>query len=457
MSQVSTSCWPDVLDILHQEVGPERYNLWLCKTKLRSITPERAEIGAPNKLIAEQITGRFLDTISQAIAKTTGINPKIRIMVDGELFRAMREKQQKEIEDFSLSQIRKNDFEHSSLPFRFSRKFKLSNFVVGSCNRLAYEASKAVIEKPGKIYNPLFIYGKVGTGKTHLMQGIGQALLQHKPGHQVLYVSGEEFTNEFIEALQSRAGTTTRFRERFRNVDTLMIDDVHFLAGKKATQEEFLHTFNALLDVGEKQIIMASDAHPSDIRRLTKNLVQRFNSGLVTRVDPPDPDTCMQMIHFFIRNNGVEFSQEAMRYLVGIKEWNVRELEGALLTITAHSALNKAKITVLFVRKVLQHFRGDTPPTLGPVEILEGVSAITGIPKDEVLSVRRTKDVSECRQICMFLTRRLTQMSYQEIGDYFGGRNHATVIAAVKRIKQRMDADTHYRKKLENIEKNLVH
>ena len=329
-----------------------------------------------------------------------------------------------------------------------NRKYTFDRFVVGASNRFAHAASLAVAESPAKAYNPLFIYGGVGLGKTHLMQAIGQAILSRWPGRRVVYISSERFTNELIAAIQTK--TTTKFRDRYRTVDVLLVDDVHFIAEKEATQEEFFHTFNTLYDA-HKQIVMSSDRSPKEIAGLEDRLVSRFEWGLVTDIQSPDLETRTAILRKKAEEAGVEAPDAVTDFIAQQITSNIRELEGALIRVTAYCNLFNQPLSATVAREVLKDMVREVSSRLTLDGIQRRVADYFQVDIGDIRGARRHRSVLYPRQVAMFLCRRLTEASLPEIGRAFGGRDHTTVMHAVEKIEHEIAQDAHKKQTIDQI------
>lgn len=333
--------------------------------------------------------------------------------------------------------------------------YTFESFVQGPNNRLAYAAAMAVCEKPGKAYNPLFVHGGVGLGKTHLLQAICQSILESNPAASILYISCEGFTNRFFEALQARE--LDRFKHKFRDVDVLVIDDIHFLTKREQSQEEFFHTFNALQQA-QKQIILASDRVPADIPDLEERLVSRFLCGLVAPIDPPDYETRVEIVRNKARMRGADIPDDVAAFIAGRIDTNVRELEGAITRIQVQASVDHQNIDLKLARAALGASPARQPlPGAGVTiqSIVEAVTAHFNVTLAALQSKRRQRSIAEPRQVCMFLAREYTRFSLEEIGGYFGGRDHTTVLHAVRAITKRRETDEHLAAAVDHIRKQL--
>ena len=330
--------------------------------------------------------------------------------------------------------------ERNSAPSVFatrpSLRHDLESFVRGASNTLAYNAACYVAEFPGSQYNPLFIHGSCGLGKTHLLQGLCKRFVEHHPTKRWMYLTGEDFTNEFLGAL--RGNKVDAFRRKVRDLDMLVIDDVHFLSGKKATQEEFLHTFNAIEAAG-RQVVMASDAHPKMIEEFGESLVNRFVSGMVVRIDPPNYATRCEILRAMTQRRGLALSNEVVDWIAKRVTQNVRELEGAITRITAQIELNNRPADVAMAQEALGDLDRMLVMPVKPENILQSVCNYFGLEHKDLMSGRRQRTISLARSVAMFLVRKTAKLSFPEIGMRMGKRNHSTVISACRRIERAVE------------------
>ncbi len=333
-----------------------------------------------------------------------------------------------------------------------NEEFVFESFVAGPCNKLAHAASIAVAREPGKRYNPLFIHGSVGLGKTHLLQAICNEVIKNRPEARIQYISCETFINSFIESVEN--GNVHDFRHRFRDVDMLVIDDVQFLANKDSSQEEFFHTFNSLYHA-QKQIILSSDRPPSEIETLTERLISRFSWGLVAGIDRPCLETRMAIINKKSKLKGMAIPEEVVTYLARSIDSNTRELEGAITKLQGLAMLGDGQITMELARQVVpNHLLVRHEMSLD--QIVEAVTGHFNVKVTELQSKRRNKTLALPRQVCMFLARQLTRWSLEEIGGYFGGRDHSTVLHATKTVNKMLMEDPALRNTVELIARNLT-
>ncbi len=335
-------------------------------------------------------------------------------------------------------------------PGLFSR-YTFDRFVVGGNNQLADAAGRAVADNPGQLYNPLFLYGGVGLGKTHLMHAIGHASLSVDPHRRVAYVSSEQFTNELIQAI--RMGATDRFRARYREIDLLLVDDVHFLRGKESTQEEFFHTFNTLYDA-QRQIVVTSDRPPREMEGLEQRLVSRFEWGLVVDLRPPDYETRMAILRTKAEDEGLVLADEVIDYIAHSCSSSVRELEGAVLKLLAVSSVWREDITLPFSKRVLALRRleqQDRAPIASPDRITRLVANRWRVRPEALASKSRSRNIAEARHVAMYVVRELLGTPLQQIGEIYGGRDHSTVLYSIRKVESRMGEDDDFRGRVEDV------
>ncbi|NJD17697.1 MAG: chromosomal replication initiator protein DnaA [Gemmatimonadetes bacterium] len=327
-----------------------------------------------------------------------------------------------------------------------NERYTFERFVVGTNNQLAVAASRAVAEKPAKMYNPLFLYGGVGLGKTHLMHAIGHKILVDDPSRRVVYLSSERFTNEMVTSIQE--GTTAAFRRRFREMDLLLVDDIQFMEGKEGTQEEFFHTFNALYDA-QRQIVLTSDRPPKELRGLEERLVSRFEWGLVADIQPPDLETRMAILRKKAADDGLALDDEIIQFIAHSCRASVRELEGAVIKLLAFSSLTHQEITPALAHTALMGMLSrsrEEGPVLSPERIQDLVARRWRVRPEALASKRRTKDVTVPRQVAMYLIKETLGTSLVQIGDLFGGRDHSTVIHSIRKVEEEMARDPEFRR-----------
>src|SRR4051795_13171303 len=344
-------------------------------------------------------------------------------------------------------------FNEGDQPLPLNPDYTFEQFVTGPCNRLPHAASVAVAEQPGKAYNPLFIHGGVGLGKSHLLQAVCQKVLEREPDSRILYLSCDTFINQFITAVET--GEMNQFRHRYRHVDVLVIDDIHFLAGRDRTQEQFFHTFNTLYQQ-HKQIILSADCPPSEIPELEERLVSRFNWGLVARIEKPCYETRVAILKKKARLRGLELPDDVLCHIAARVENNTRELEGAITKLQGMQLLTNGNIDLDLARQALGESATPDQKRVTIQQILDAVTKYYNVRLSDLQSKRRHKSIAFPRQVCMYLARRHTRYSLEEIGGYFGGRDHTTVLHAVKTGGQDCTDDREIAKQLTHLETQLV-
>ncbi len=424
-----------------EKVGPQRYKLWFKNATRLSITDGVIGVDVPNVFVGEWIERHFSDTIKEAAREITGEEHEVRFSVDPSVAGQMRRKQpdsQVKYADGNPERVARKQKKKGSPPPVPPLPGRLDDFVVGESNRLAYSCAVSVVESPATRYNPMFIHGGCGLGKTHLLQGICNELKERRPELRWAYVSGEDFTNQFVYAVKT--GERDAFRQRYRRMDVLVIDDIHFLANKRATQEEFLHTFNAIDAIG-KQIIMASDAHPKLIGQLSDSLVSRFIAGMVVKIDSPDYETRMGVLRKRAEKLKFDISDEVVEYIARNFRANVRELEGALLKLVALARLSEEKLTMSLAERALSNMIENTVPAVKLTDIENVVAIYFGLTPADLHTSRKTRTIALARGTAMYLARQHTDMSFPEIGRFMGNKNHSTVILACRRISKILQLD----------------
>lgn len=432
MDSHSNDLWQQILSVIQTKVSKPSFDTWLKSTRAPVFNETYIMIQAPNTFAKEWLESRYTKLISSTIFEVLSRQVEIKFVVE--------EEQEPEI----LQQPKKVSVPSKPIVYEdgltpLNAKYTFDTFVIGSGNRFAHAASLAVAEAPAKAYNPLFLYGGVGLGKTHLMHAIGHYILEHNPSAKVLYISSEKFTNEFINAIRDNRGEN--FRNKYRNIDILLIDDIQFLAGKEQTQEEFFHTFNALHE-DRKQIIISSDRPPKEIPTLEERLRSRFEWGLITDIQPPDLETRIAILRKKAKAENLDIPNEAMMYIANQIDTNIRELEGALIRVVAYSSLINQDISVHLAAEALKDIiPSSRPKSITIPDIQQIVSEFYGIRTEELKARKRTKNVAFPRQVAMYLSRELTELSLPKIGEAFGGRDHTTVIHAHEKISTSLKVD----------------
>ena len=440
--------WVDVLDFISPKVGDEAIDTWFQPLELEDINKEQATIRVPNKFFGEWLGRNYKDLLIEAFQHAEKIKPNDIIFV----LRDQKEKDGSPTVRFSKKE--------SSLPPQSPKgrrqplpnpKYTFTTFVVGASNQFAHAACLAVAESPAKAYNPLFIYGGVGLGKTHLLNSIGNYVAD-RTDQRIAYVTTEQFTNEVINSI--RYDKMMELRRRYRNVDMLLIDDIQFLAGKERTQEEFFHTFNSLYEAG-KQIVLSSDRFPKEMPSMEERLRSRFEWGLIADLQPPDVETRIAILRKKSEEEGISINEDVIQLLAANLKSNIREIEGALIRLGAYASLTGQQITVDMAKNTLRDLLGGKRKVITIEDIQEAVSSRFHIKISDLKSKRRTKTLVYPRQIAMFLCRDLTDSSFPEIGRDFGGKDHTTIIHACKQMQKFQETDATLRATLESLKEEI--
>ena len=415
--------WDKAKALLREELADVSYKTWIDQPlKPVYVADDKLALEVISEFTEKTVRARYMLMITEAVSQVVGHEMTIELMSVGDRI-AWQERQKKE-EQTTLQGVNS-----------FNPKSTFDTFVVGSSNRFAHAASLAVAEAPGVAYNPLFLYGGVGLGKTHLMHAIGHFIQEHFPNMRLLYLPSEMFTNELVSAIKNNKNV--EFRSRFRNVDVLMLDDIQFIAGRDSTQEEFFHTFNALHSAG-KQIIISSDKPPREIARLEERLRSRFEWGLVADIQKPDFDTRVAILRKKADNEGIEISNDMLELIAGRIESNIRELEGSLTRVNAYARLNHCEIS----EEVIAHALKDIavvrdPKRITPDVIIDCVAEYYGLSAAQVRGDSRKKEIAQARHMAVYLTREMTGLSLPRIGDAFG-RDHSTIINYCDKITKQL-------------------
>jgi chromosomal replication initiator protein len=441
--------WVDVLDFASQRVGNDTIETWFQPLVLESLNEEQAHIQVPNRFFGEWLGRNYKELLSEAFYHVEGIKP-------GEIVFVMKEPgEEVAIKPLIKSEVREN---RGTAPLPRVRrqplpnpKYTFKNFVVGGSNQFAHAACLAVAESPAKAYNPLFIYGGVGLGKTHLLNSIGNYVAD-RSDLRIAYVTTEQFTNEVINSI--RYDKMIELRKRYRNVDMLLIDDIQFLAGKERTQEEFFHTFNSLYEAG-KQIVLSSDRFPKEMPSMEERLRSRFEWGLIADLQPPDVETRIAILRKKSEEEGIAINEDVIQLLAANLKSNIREIEGALIRLGAYASLTGQKITVDMAKNILRDLLGGKRKVITIEDIQEVVANRFHVKISDLKSKRRTKTLVYPRQIAMFLSRDLTDASFPEIGKDFGGKDHTTIIHACKQMQKSQETDAALRATIESLKEEI--
>jgi len=440
------SIWTQSLDLIKGKISQQNFETWIHPVKIVTIAGNNVSLSVPNKFFKDWLIENYNHIIDESLSHVLGTAVNLNFVVDQTGQAVPLSHREKKKSGSKKTQPRKF---HPSL----NQNYSFERFVVGSSNQLAHAASLSVAEQPAQNYNPLFIYGGVGLGKTHLINAIGIKTLSLFPEKTVLYVSAEEFMNELINSI--RYDKMQNFREKYRKIDSLLIDDIQFIAGKERTQEEFFHTFNTLHDSG-KQIVVTSDKFPKEIAKLESRLRSRFEWGLIADIQAPEIETRVAIIEKKADENNISISTDVAHYIASVVDSNVRELEGVLTRISAYASLTHREIEIKLAREVLINILDSVKRKEVTVdEILKKVSAKCGIKLADIKSQKKNKDLIIPRQVAMFLSRKLTDKSFPDIGAKIGGRDHSTIIYGNNKIKQLIKKDLKINKLIEEIEESL--
>ncbi|SFP90302.1 chromosomal replication initiator protein DnaA [Salibacterium halotolerans] len=440
-----TDLWNQTLSVIQKKVSKPSYETWLKSTKAAELQEDMIIVTAPNEFARDWLENRYSRLISDTLQDITGAELQVKFVIPDS-----GEEDHFSVEDEMKKMPAPAENQQDEIPkSMLNDKYSFNTFVIGSGNRFAHAASLAVAEAPAKAYNPLFIYGGVGLGKTHLMHAIGHYVIDHNPDARVVYLSSEKFTNEFINSI--RDNKAVNFRNKYRSVDVLLIDDIQFLAGKEQTQEEFFHTFNALHEES-KQIVISSDRPPKEIPTLEDRLRSRFEWGLITDITPPDLETRIAILRKKAKAEKLDIPNEVMLYIANQIDTNIRELEGALIRVVAYSSLINQDMNADLAAEALKDIIPNAKPKKVSIADIQKTTAEQfSVQLQELKAKKRTKTIAFARQVAMYLSREMTEASLPKIGEEFGGRDHTTVIHAHEKIASMMDTDTELQKTVQEV------
>jgi len=427
--------WSKILEILEKETSQQNFSTWLKPIKFKNIDSTNINIAVNNKFFSDWIRENYKERIERIYETKYGEKKYLVINIE-EIRKEItkKNKNNNEIKSKKPIEVSVNTFTN------INNKYLFNNFVCGPSNQFAHAASLAVANNPATTYNPLFIYGGVGLGKTHLIHAIGNEIIKNNKKFKVSYYSSEKFMNELVNCI--RYGKMEEFRTKFRNMDVLLIDDIQFIAGKERTQEEFFHTFNALYE-SHKQIIVTSDKFPKEIPGLEERLRSRFEWGLIADIQAPDVETKLAIVKIKADQNNIKITDEIAYFLANSITSNIRELEGLLIRIGAFSSLTSTPIDITMAKSVLKDVLIEKNKEITVEEIQKTVANYFNTKISDIKSSKRHKSLVLPRQISMYITRKLTDLSYPEIGANFGGKDHSTIIYAIKKIEKLIDKDVH--------------
>jgi len=434
--------WRAIQAEVRARVQPEQFETWFRRAALVHADDETVRLALQNGFSRDWLNSYYRGVIEEAVALVLQGPRQVEFVVDPELVAAPAPRAPRPAAEPAPRGVL------GSSDLGLNPRYTFDNFVVGPCNRFAHAAAVGAAESPGKAYNPFFLHGSVGLGKTHLLQSLCWALLERNPATRILFLSCETFVNHFISALEN--GDLQKFRTKYRNVDVIVVDDIHLLANKERTQEEFFHTFNTLHQQG-KQIVLSSDSPPKDIPTLQERLVSRFKWGLVTEIEPPCYETRMAILKRKSRDRGREIPDEVASLLAERVDSNIRELEGAVTKLLSYAGLSGRPLDVALTREALRELFTARAGQPSMEDILGAVTEHFGVKLSELQSRRRTSSIAYARQVAMYLARRITRHSLEEIGGFFGGRDHSTVIYGVDKVEGLVQSDDRVREAVEGL------
>jgi len=446
---MTSQAWGRILDRLKESVSDQVYETWL--RPLRFVTREGSLllVATPHQFFKQWIDENYFPQIEEAARKELGTDTSVEIVVGGEEEgEPSRDGQETDL----APQVEAAQSRQRNRNGALNTRYTFDRFVVGAGNQFAQAASFAVATDPAKSYNPLFLYGGVGLGKTHLLHAIGNMAFERNPRIRICYITAEKFTNELIYCL--RTNRMQDFKERYRSVDMLLVDDVQFIAGKQRTQEEFFHTFNDLYS-SRRQIVVSSDKFPKEIPDLEERIQSRFEWGLVADIQAPDMETRVAILNKKAEADHIPLPQEVAIFLATTIKTNIRELEGSLVRIGAHASLTKREINMDLAREVLSHLIDNAERIISPDAVIKAVAEFYSVKVSDLRSDRKHKVIALPRQVAMYLIRSMTRCSLPDIGLRFGGRDHTTVMYAVKKIDKKVREDVSFRNTVDTLRKNL--
>ncbi|GAC1394177.1 MAG: chromosomal replication initiator protein DnaA [Vulcanimicrobiaceae bacterium] len=445
-SDISSELWHSALGALEHKFSKPIFEMWIKPIRLVSLSGSEMVLAVQSNFARDWVENRLKTQISEVLAELFGAELELRFTVAADSPESQApQASAPAAEAAPTGVLRTDDFRPGNLNTRYT----FEEFVVGNSNRFAHAAAQAVAGAPARAYNPLFLYGGVGLGKTHLMHAIGHRVMQETPSANIVYVSSEKFTNEFIIAIKNNQ--TLEFRNKYRHVDVLLIDDIQFLEGKEQTQEEFFHTFNSLHESG-RQLVISSDRPPKEIQTLENRLRSRFEWGLLTDMQPPDLETREAILRKKAESEKVPVPDEVTSFIAKVIPSNIRELEGALIRVVAFASLTKSAITVDLAAEVLKNAVANAPLRRVTIALIkERVSKAHGLTVKEMDHQRRDQRLAAPRQIAMYLATELTECSLPHIAREFGKKDHTTVMYARDKVKDQMQRDEAYRNKVRSL------
>ena len=439
--------WSKAIDSLKERVGQQNFDIWIKPIQFVSVEEESVKLEVPNRFFKEWINEHYAPQIKEVFSRILEKPSQIQFLIKNEKMA------EKEVPSAPLQ--KKDSGKAPSLGMIFNTKYTFDNFVVGASNQFAHAACLAVANMPAKNYNPLFLYGGVGLGKTHLLHAIGNHIIQQRTFpdvKKICYLSAEEFTNELINSL--RFDKMEEFRNKFRRMDILLIDDIQFIAGKERTEEEFFHTFNSLHDA-RKQIVVTSDKFPKDIPNFEERLRSRFEWGLIADIQPPDIETKVAILRKKAESEKISLPNDVAFFLASQIDSNVRVLEGCLIRIGAFASLTKTTVNIDVAKEVLKNIIKPKEEMISIDAIQKVVANVFNVKISDLKTKRKYKGFVIPRQVAMYLSRKLTDASLLEIGEKFGGKDHSTVLHSIKKVETKMAQDPTFRETVENMKSRI--
>lgn len=429
--------WESIISLIEEEISPVGFSTWIKTISVLRFDDESLFLTVPSEINKSMIESRYKDLIKNAVFETTGRYYNIVILLEDEA------------KNFKQEVNEDDEYKESHLISRYT----FDNYIVGKSNRFAHAACLAVAEGPSSSYNPLFLWGGVGLGKTHLMHAIGNYIIETKQKRNVLLITAEMFTVELINAIKDKRSDD--FKNKYRSIDVLLVDDIQFIAGKVATEEEFFHTFNTLHQAG-KQIILTSDRPPKEIVNLAERLRSRFEWGLIGDVQPPEYETRIAILQKKAQDKGIDIGMDVLMFIADQITLNIRELEGVFNTLVAYQGLINKEINIEMAKTALQNYNvGKEKVIISPEMIIEATSKYFRIRPDDIRSQRRTKELVIPRHVAMYLCKNLTNISYQKMGKHFGDRDHTTILHAIGKVEKEMLLQGDLKNAVETLTKDL--
>ena len=445
--EVKETIWKKCLEKIEQSILPDSYTTWFSPTYPRNLEDGLITIAVPNQFYRKCLIENYRELIENTLKTVADESILVDFCIESEK-NSYTEQDKLDLVITEESKPNENKLGLEVCSQTLSSKHTFSNFVVGSSNQFAHAAALAVANNPSIAYNPLFIYGAVGLGKTHLLHAIGNNIQKNNPNSRVRYISAESFTVDLIESI--KRDKMPFFRKRYRPLDVLLIDDIQFIAGKERTQEEFFYTFNALYE-SQKQVVISCDRYPKDIQNIEERIKSRFESGLVADINTPDLETKVAILYKKAELHKKEIPQDVAIFIASNIKSNIRELEGFLLRVIAYSSFTHRKINLEITKEVLKDFTFDKKKNFTIQNILKTVASYYGIKVSDIKSKRRTREISTTRQIAMYLCREHTKSSLPEIGKQFGGKDHTTVIFSHKKISANIKENKELKSSIQEI------